>query len=156
MINLKDSIKGSRELTAFLASPVLDSKRKNIIGAELFKDFSPVTQNFIKLVVNQGREKLLREISSQFTHLYNAQNEISILEITSAVELDDEMMKEIIEAAKIKINTKDSFEIESKVDPDILGGFILRVGDKQIDSSVRSKLNRLKKEFDKNEYIPKI
>lgn len=156
MIGLRESIKESRELAAFLASPVLDSKRKNAIGAELFKDFSPVVQNFIKLVVNQGRERYLRDISSQFTLLYNAQNRISIMEITSAVKLEDEMVKEIIEAAKSKINTTDSFEIESKIDPEILGGFILRVGDKQIDSSVRSKLNRLKKEFDKNEYIPKI
>src|SRR5690606_7332525 len=76
MIDLRESIKESRELAAFLASPVLDSKRKNAIGAELFKDFSPVVQNFIKLVVNQGRERYLRDISSQFTLLYNAQNRI--------------------------------------------------------------------------------
>lgn len=156
MIDLKKSIEGSRELSVFLASPILDTKKKNIIGAELFKDFSQVTKNFIQLVINQGRGDILGQITEQYTHLYNRQNNISVAEIISAVELDEAMIQEIVSSAKNTLGSDNTFEIDSKVDPDLLGGFILRVGDKQIDSSVRSKLNRLKKEFDKNEYIPKI
>lgn len=156
MSDLKASIQESRELAVFLASPVLDTKRKNIIGAELFKGFSPVVQNFIKLVITRGRGNILSEMASEYTHLYNAQNNISEAEIISAVQLNEEMMNEIVTAAKQKIGSQNTFSVENKVNPDLLGGFILRVGDKQIDSSVRSKLNRLKKEFDKNEYIPKI
>jgi len=156
MGDLKNAVQSSRELAQFLGSPVLDSKRKIQISSEIFKDFSSVSQNFIKLVLNHGRGDILKEIASQYTELYNKQNNISTAEVVSAIELDNAMIQEIVETAKKKIGTESSFNIENKVDPNLIGGFILRVGDKQIDSSVRSKLNRLKKEFDKNEYIPKF
>ena len=156
MKDLKSAIHSSRELAQFLASPVLDAKRKVQIGKEIFKDFSPVTNNFIKLVINQGRGDILKEIAMQFTEIYNRQNNISTAEVVSAVELDNTMIQQIVDAAKQKIGGDSTFNIENKVDPNIIGGFILRVGDKQIDSSVKSKLNRLKKEFDKNEYVTKI
>lgn len=156
MMDLKNAVQSSRELAQFLGSPVLDSKKKIQISNEIFKDFSPVSQNFVKLVLNQGRGDILKEIASQYTELYNKQNNINTAEVISAVALDDAMIQEIVEKAKQKIGADSSFSIENKVNPEIIGGFILRVGDKQIDSSVRSKLNRLKKEFDKNEYIAKF
>lgn len=156
MMDLKNAVQSSRDLAQFLSSPVLDSKRKIQISNEIFKDFSPVSQNFIKLVLNQGRGDILKEIASQYTTLYNRQHNISTAEVVSAVVLDDAMVQQIVETAKQKLKMESSFKIENKIDPNIIGGFILRVGDKQIDSSVKSKLNRLKKEFDKNEYIPKF
>lgn len=154
MTDLKNSIRGSRELANFLSSPVLDNKRKNQIGKELFKGFSPTTQNFISLVINQGRGNILMQITRQFNHLYNLQNNIGIAEITSAVQLDDSLVQQIVHSAIQKIGGNATYQIENKIDPEIIGGFVLRIGDKQIDSSVKSRLNRLKKEFGKNEYIP--
>ena len=60
MEDLKNSIQSSRELAQFLSSPVLDSRKKNAIAKELFKDFSPASQNFIKLVIDQRREGKIR------------------------------------------------------------------------------------------------
>ena len=74
MKDIKMSIQGSRELAQFLSSPVLDAKRKNEIAKELFKGFSQTTQNFIHLIINQGRGSMLMEITSQFAELYNRQN----------------------------------------------------------------------------------
>lgn len=156
MKDLMKSIQGSRELAQFLASPVLDAKRKNQIGKELFKGFSQTTQNFIHLIINQKRGTMLMEIASQYTELYNSQNNISIAKVTSAAPLDDSMIQQILQLAKEKMDATTTYSIESKVDPKLLGGFILRVGDKQIDSSLRSRLTRLKKEFSKNEYLPKF
>lgn len=156
MKDLKASIANSRELAVFLASPVLDAKRKNTIAAELFKNFSATTQKFIQLVINQGRGEILGEIASQYNGIYNHQNKISVAEVISATPLNEGLVSQIVEAARQKFNLDHSIQVENKINPDLIGGYILRIGDKQIDSSLLSKLNRLKKEFDKNEYIPKF
>lgn len=156
MIDLKNSLNNSRELVQFLNSPVMDSKRKNAIAKEIFKDFSQPAQNFIQLVINQGRGGYLKEIAVQYNYLYNSLNNIRKAEVVSAVQLDDAMVQEIVDQAKQSMGEGYSYEIENKIDPSLIGGFILRVGDKQVDGSVKAKLNRLRKEFDKNEYIPKI
>jgi|SRR5690554_246414 len=156
MIDLKNSIHASRELRNFLASPVLDNKRKVSIAKELFKGFSQVSQNFIELVINHGRGDILREIAQQYNFLYNKQNNITTAEFVSAIPFDSNMVNSIMMDAKQKLADNSTFNIETKIDPELIGGFVLRVGDKQIDSSIRSKLNRLKKEFDKNDYIVKF
>jgi|SRR5690606_268569 len=156
MIDLKNALNNSRELAQFLNSPVLDSKKKNAVATEIFKDFSKPTQNFIQLVINQGRGGNLKEIAVQYHDLYNKLNNVHTAEIVSAVELDDATVQQIVEHAKQTIGSDYTYEVENKIDPNLIGGFILRVGDKQVDGSVRTKLNRLKKEFDKNEYIPKF
>lgn len=156
MIDLKNALNNNRELVQFLNSPVLDAKRKNAIAKEIFKDFSQPTQNFIQLVITHGRGNSLKEIAVQFSDLYNKLNNIRKAEVVSAVQLDDSMVQQIVDQAKQTMGSEYSYEIENRVDPNLIGGFVLRVGDKQVDSSVRSKLNRLKQEFDKNEYIPKF
>lgn len=156
MKELKSAIQSNRELAQFFSSPVLDAKKKNLIAKEIFKDFSPIAQNFIQLVITHRREIHLRDIASQYSILYNKLNKIHKAEVTSAVQLDEAMVQEIVNQAKEMMGANYTYEIENKVDPSLIGGFILRVGDKQIDSSISSKLTRLKKEFDKNEYIPKI
>ncbi len=156
MVDLKNSIQSSRELAQFLSSPVLDSRRKNEIAKELFKGFSPASQNFIKLVIDQRREGLLKQIASQFNELYDQSNNIRTAEVITATELNEGLIQEILEKAKSTMGANYSYKIENKINPDLIGGFILRVGDKQIDSSVRSRLNKLKKEFDINDYVAKI
>lgn len=156
MIEIKNAIESNRELAQFLGSPLLDSKRKNIVAKEIFKDFSPATQNFISLVINHRREKGLKEIATHFNHLYNLKNNRRTAEVYTATQLDDSLIQQIVEKSKATLGANYSYVIENKVDPSLIGGYILRVGDKQIDASIKSKLDRLKQEFDKNEYIPKI
>ena len=156
MIDLKNSIQSSRELAQFLSSPVLDSRKKNTIAKELFKGFSPATQNFIKLVIDQRREGLLKQIATQFNQIYDHSNNVRTAEVISASELNDELVQEILSKAKAKMGEGFTYKIENKVNPDLIGGFILRVGDKQIDSTVKARLNKLKKEFEINDYVAKI
>lgn len=156
MVDLKNAIQSNRELASFLNSPVLDSKKKNAVLAEIFKDFSPSTKNFISLVVNQRREGFLRQIATQYNTLYDHSINSRTAEVVTATELSDELVQDIVNKAKVNLGENFTYKIENKVDPSLIGGFILRVGDKQIDTSVKSKLTRLKKEFDINDYIPKI
>lgn len=156
MIDLKNSIQESRELSSFLASPVLDAKRKVAISKELFKDFSVVSKNFIELVINQGRGDILRDIAIQFSEQYNKNHNITTAEFISAIPFDTEMVNNIVMEAKQKLGDTSTINIETKVNPELIGGFVLRMGDKQIDSSIKSKLNRLKKDFEKNDYITKF
>jgi F-type H+-transporting ATPase subunit delta len=156
MMDLKNAIQSNRELAQFLNSPVLDSRKKNSVLKEIFKDFSPGTQNFITLVVNHRREGFLRQIATQYNTLYEYSINARTAEVVTATELDDALIQNIVNKAKAEMGDNFTYNIEKKVDPSLIGGFILRVGDKQIDSSVKSKLNRLKKEFDINDYIPKI
>lgn len=156
MTDLKNSIQGSRELSSFLASPVLDVKRKSAISRELFKSFSPVAQNFIDLVIGHGRGDLLRDIATQFNEQYNKMHNITTVEFISAVPFESEMVNQIVNDAKQKLGDNSTLEIETKINPELIGGFVLRMGDKQIDSSIKTKLNRLRKEFDRNDYISKF
>lgn len=156
MKDLKNAIQSSKELAQFLGSPVLDARRKVQITKEIFKDFSPVTQNFIQLVINHGRGDILKEIATQYNYLYDKQNRVNTIEVTSATELDATTVDEIVEKAKQNFGEGFTYHIENKINPDLIGGFILRVGDKQIDNSIKSKLTRLKKEFEKNDYVPKF
>lgn len=156
MVDVRNAIESSRELAQFLESPLLDSKRKNTIAKEIFKGFSPSTQNFITLVINQRREKWLKQIAKQFNDLYDFINNTRTAEIITATPLDDSLIQRIVDQAKAIMGAEYSYKVDSKIDEKLIGGYVLRVGDKQIDSSVKYKLDRLKKEFDKNDYIPKF
>lgn len=156
MIDLKNSIANSRELNQFLHSRALDPKRKNQIADELFKGFSPAMRHFIKLVINNNREGALKAIAEEYTRQYNEDNRVRTAKVVSAVELDKELIDRILEKSKELMGSGYTYEIENEVKPDLIGGFILTVGDKQIDTSVKTRLQKLKKEFHINDYIPKF
>jgi len=123
MKTLVNTINGSRELQSFLASPVIDVKKKTAAAAAIFKNLSPVSQNLINLVIKQGRESQLAGIGNAFVNKVEDMRGVQRVTVTSAAPLAEE---------------------------NILGGYILRVGDQQVDASVRTKLERLKKEFQLN------
>lgn len=156
MIDIKNSIENSRDLLTFLHSRALDPKRKNQIADELFKDFSPSTRHFIKVVINNNREAALKTIAEEYTRMYNEANKVRIAKVVSAVALDKELIDQILEKSRELMGSEYTYEIENEVKPDLIGGFILTVGDKQIDTSVKTRLQELKKEFHINDYIPKF
>lgn len=107
-------------------------------------------------MINQGRGNALKEIANQYTEQYNKMHNITTAEFISAVPFDADLVNGIVMEARQKLGDTSTINIETKVDPELIGGFVLRMGDKQIDSSVKSKLNRLKKDFERNEYIVKF
>lgn len=156
MKNIKTILTDSADLRSFLGSPIFDNKKKQTVVNEVFKDFSPTTQKFIGLTINQGRENLLGQIADAFVRQYDHANKIVTAEVTSAVQLDQATLDKIVAQAKQTLDADASIKIVNKIDSSLIGGFVLRVGNQQIDTSIKSKLATLRKEFSKNEYIPKF
>lgn len=148
-------IKASDDLRVFLNSPIIDAKTKEVTLAQVFNSFSKVSQTFISLVVRQGRENILSKIAEQFITIYDMMNNIVTAEITSAVELDQPTIDKIVAKAKQGLEPNAQVKVVNKIDTSLIGGFVLKVGNTQIDSSIKTKLASLKKEFLNKDYIPK-
>lgn len=149
---MKDVVKimtESKELNQFLNTPFIDAKKKISVTDDIFKAFSPVAQNLIKLTIKQGRESQLKNIAQAFINTVEDQKGTKRVSLVIATALSQETITDIIKASGM-INHNANFDLETTIRPEILGGYILRVGDQQIDASIRSKLNHIKKEFQLN------
>lgn len=149
MQDIVKTIENSKELKNFFASPIIEVKKKGSVAAELFKSFSPVTQNLIQLVIKHGRESQLQHIAQEFVNKVEDMNGVQRITITSAAQLSDDNINKILGSTNL-VNHDNKFDVKTIINPEILGGYILRVGDQQVDTSVRTKLNQLKKEFQLN------
>ena len=140
-------LKSSSELQAVLANPIVPLDKKsgileNILGAKV----NEATRAFAKLIVNKGRSAILFDISKSFIAQYNALKGIVTAYVTTATELTAESRAEIVAIVKKEIGANEVV-IREKVNDKLIGGFILKVGDRQFDASIASSLNKLKKEF---------
>ena len=149
MQDIVKTIGNSKELQNFFASPIIEAKKKATVASEIFKSFSPVTKNLIQLVIKQGRESQLQNIAQEFINKVEDINGVQRITITSATQLSSENLDNILKSTNL-VNHNNKFDIKTIINPEILGGYILRVGDQQVDTSVRTKLNQLKKEFQLN------
>lgn len=149
---MKDVLKimnESKELNAFFATPFIDSKVKMNAASEIFKSFSPEAQNMISLVIKQGRETEMKNIAQEFINKVEDMKGIQRVTLTSATALSSETVEQILKASGL-VKQGATFDLQTIVKPEIMGGYILRVADQQIDASVKSKLEKLRKEFHVN------
>ncbi|MDC8104203.1 ATP synthase F1 subunit delta [Chryseobacterium sp. PTM-20240506] len=149
---MKDVVKlmsVSADLNKFFLTPYIDAKKKIEVADEIFKDLSLSSQNLIKLVIRQGRESQLKNIAQEFINKVEDVNGVQRITLTTATELSKENIDQILGSTNLVKNTS-NFDLKVNVNPKILGGYILRVGDQQIDASVKSKLNQVKKDFQLN------
>lgn len=105
----------------------------------------------MNLLQKKKRESLLKDIANDFLNLYNVEKNITPVVLTTAVKIDDVLRKEVL--SFIKKQGKENIELVEKVDASIVGGAIIKMGDKQLDTSVSSKIKLLKQTFNKNLYI---
>ncbi len=149
---LKEAVQ-SRDLYLMLKSPIINTSKKKEIINVLFNDkFDKMSMGFMNIIVGKGRERYLPEIAAEFEKQYKAHKRISTAVITSAHQLSEAAVAKIkakLLASKI---TDDSVELVTKIDPDLIGGFIIEIGDKLYDASVAGKLDKLKQEFVGNTY----
>lgn len=145
MKSLIDIINQNKDFQFFLKSPIIETHKKINIVNEIFKSFSPTSRNFITLVVRHKRENDLLEIAQQVLELYDVYNGIQRVEIISAVPLDQETVSKILNSFP-KINQEKAI-IKNKIDASLIGGYILRMGDQQIDASVKSELTNIQKKL---------
>ena len=132
----------TKEFQILLKSPVINSTKKIEIFNELFNDFEELTTLFIQLVTNKRREYMLAEIAFSFDALLKAKKGITPVTLISAVTLDESTKKTIL--SKIKPLVKGELELTETIDESLVGGFIIRMDDKQIDASIASQFNNLK------------
>lgn len=147
MVLLDQVIDQNPELEAILKNPIVPLDKKsgileNIFGAKV----NAVTKAFLKLVVNKGRSEILFGTAKAFIQQYNAIKGIVTAEVTSATELTEANRAEIVAIVKKEVGANEVV-IKEKVNDKLIGGFILKVGDKQFDASIANGLNKLKKEF---------
>ena len=148
---MKDIVKimsQSKDLNQFFSTPIIDARKKEAIALEIFKDFSPVAKNIIRLIIKQGRESQLKGIAQEFINKVEDIKGTQRISLTSASKLSEQNIQKIIADSKM-VNVS-NYDLETIIKPDILGGYILSVGDKQIDASVKTQLNNIKKEFQLN------
>ena len=137
----------NNELEAILKNPIVPLDKKSGILSDVFgTKVHKITQSFLKLVVNKGRAGILFETSKQFIHQYNLIKGIVTAEVKSAIALTEDNRKEIISLVKKELGANEVI-VKEKLDDKLIGGFILKVGDKQFDASIASGLNKLKREF---------
>lgn len=153
---VEQTCKESRELTVVLRSPVIPSEKKVSIIKAIFGDrIGKISIGFIELLIKKGREFFLPEMATAFITQYKVYKNIHVVRLTTAVEIDEQLKKDI--EAKVKASlVEGSIDLETRVKEDLIGGFVLEVGDKLFDASILRDLNDIKKQFIKNEYIPLI
>lgn len=145
MKSITAALAESHELQVFLSSPVVRLEAKKNALLEIFAGVQQETQSLFQLLFTNKRFEILGAIAKQYAHLYDESIGVEIAKVTTAIpmtpELESKIMTKIAELSTKKIT------VENIVDPSIIGGFVLRVGDKQYNASVAAKLNELKREF---------
>ena len=132
----------NHDLETMLQSPIVKADKKIAVLNAIFDQFDKATAMFVELIVKNGREAYLPQIASAFDAILKQHLGIVPVTLISAQKLDDQVKKEIV--AKVQAATTGTVELTEKIDADLIGGFIVRMGDNQIDASVASQINKLK------------
>ena len=150
MQSVYDTIQGSRELQVALQSPVIKAEDKKKVLLTIFSGQSEMTHSLINVLIQNKRVAILSDVTKSYMDLYNEQHGVKDATVITAVPLTEELETKVM--AKIKeLTGSESVTLKNEVDPEIIGGFILRVEDVQYDASILNQFRNLKKEF-KNQY----
>jgi F-type H+-transporting ATPase subunit delta len=156
MMWLQSVCRQNRDFVNMLRSPIIKGEsKKKIIEAVTRNNISDMTSRFLVLLVSKSRESNLPEMVSSFISAYKALKNIQIVKLTSATPLTETSRSAIVEQVK-KSAGYENIEVEEKIDPSIIGGFVLQVGDKLVDASVSYDLRQIAKQFENNDFIYKI
>lgn len=133
-------------LKEILASPVVKTSEKRLFLDKIFKNhFNDLTVDFLHLLLKNNREIYLLEMCLNFQGLYGKLTGIKSAHLVTAVKLDETQLQQFNELIQVHFGTK--AEVSTKVDENLLGGFILRVEDHQLDASVSTQLNKMRREL---------
>jgi F-type H+-transporting ATPase subunit delta len=139
-----DALDQSRELSVFLFSPYFSTEEKKdglskaVVGAD------PEFLNFLELLAENHRMPVIHRIRRDYDAMWEEENKLLPVDVTSAIELDKKLVKSI--GDRIGEQTGRKVNLNAHVDPDILGGIVLRVGNSVLDASIRNRLNRLRRQ----------
>lgn len=141
--SLLNLLKESQPLQNFFANPFIDAEdKKGVISKILSDDTNPIFRNFLMLLVDRRRITLVEDIGQEYLAKLRELNQTVLAEVISAVPLTDEQQQTIKEKVKAMTDARE-VELDSKINSDIIGGVIIKVGSQVVDSSLRGQLRRL-------------
>ncbi|AWW00725.1 ATP synthase F1 subunit delta [Arcticibacterium luteifluviistationis] len=141
-----DVCEQNSEFEAVMANPIVRHDKKRTILKNIFESrVNPVTYSIFDVLTRKNRESLIRSIASEFQKLYVKLNNIEQAIVTTVEPLTAAQREEFIKIVKDASGM--TVELEERIDKELIGGYVLRVGDTQIDTSVRKKINDLKLEL---------
>ena len=141
-----------KDFSILLKSPIVKTDHKLRIFDEIFASkISKVSMMFVSIITTKKRESFLAEIAKSFISLYKEHNNIETATVTTAIPLTETLKNEVL--AFIKSDSNNKVELTEVVDKNIIGGAIIRMGDKQLDTSVANEISELRQMFNKNLYL---
>lgn len=148
MTLIVNTIAQSEDLSNTLKSPVVSSAIKKSILLEVFKNFNIITNNLIDVLMHNNRIDIFGDVALKYNQLFDESKGIELATVTTAFALTDDLKAKVL--AKAKELTGKDVAVENIIDENIIGGFILRVGDVQYNASISNQLSKLKQEFTLN------
>lgn len=145
MTLIATTITGNSELTHFIQNPLIKTDTKKNVVLEVFASVNPVTQSLFHLLLENKRFEILAAIAVEYNNLFDIVNGVEVAKVTTAFPMDAALEAKVL--AKIATFSDKKVTIENTVDASIIGGFILRIGDKQYNASVANRLHVLKREL---------
>ncbi|MEM8640112.1 MAG: ATP synthase F1 subunit delta [Cyanobacteria bacterium P01_G01_bin.54] len=143
MRDLEALLEASSELSGFVANPVIqDADKKAVLRQVMGESANPLLSNFLMLLVDKRRIIFLPEVVAQFLALLRQLNQTVLAEVTTARELTDDQRSEIEHQIRVMTSSR-AVDLKEFIDPDILGGVIIRVGSKVVDVSLRGQLRQI-------------
>jgi F-type H+-transporting ATPase subunit delta len=145
----------NRDLYLLLKSPIVAGDKKVAVFERLFgQSMDVLTLSYLKLLVQKGRESYIPEITDEFVKQYKEMKKIMPVRVVTPVPLSESVMDQLQQRLlQSGVVTQGTLEIETEVDPDLIGGFVLEFDNKRYDASIAHKLDELRAQFNKNLYV---
>lgn len=149
---ISETLGAARDLRLMLASPIIRAEKKKAILLEIFKGkVSDLSERFLGIVVEHGRESSIAEMCEAYQVMLLEHKGIEKVTVTTAYKLSDKEIAEVIKKAESLSGKK--VQLQEKVDESIIGGMVLRIKDQRFNGSIAHQLKTLKREFRANHYI---
>jgi F-type H+-transporting ATPase subunit delta len=145
MALIATTIAGNLELHSFIQNPLIKTDTKKDVVLEVFASVNAVTKSLFHLLLENKRFEILEAIASEYNNLFDIMNGVEVAKVTTAIPMDAVLEAKVL--SKIATFSNKKITIENTVDPSIIGGFILRIGDKQYNASIANRLQVLKREL---------
>lgn len=146
-----NTLKENRELQVLLRNPVIEANQKHKVFESIFNGtLHDTTYQFLEVLLKKKREPALDTICDEYFRLYNAAHNIHPVTITTASPLSEQMKKRVLAILSEQIDG--TVSLQELVSPDLIGGFVIKMDDYYFDSSILSKINKLRQEFSQNNF----
>lgn len=144
---IRQTLLANRQLNVVLKNPIVRAEKKNAIVKQVFGSrLNSVTMSFLSIIARKNREPIVDAIADEYIAQYDRMQGISHAAVVTTMPLSD-TLRQKFKAMVAQATGNTQIELEEKIDAKLIGGYILRIGDRQIDGSLRSQLNEIRLEF---------